>query len=447
MTSITNHPRSRSFSRGPSDAVPVVKRRQHQYHTTTIERLLLMATAVIIPLEHHLPAIVGFSIPYIMFAILAGYTLLNRPRALARTQIQSVFLAAFTLIMIGSLIESVHPFPSYALLVRMGLMIVAAIFVASLCRDRGALRASIYGYLIAEVLISVLFFLTSYGVLQTTAATDFAEASQVRHDVFANVEGNLNEMAISTAQGAAVALALGLSVRSPLRRKLFFGIALVGIVAGFLSMSRSGMIITGVSCATVMFAYGVRNVKVILVATALVVGALILIPEAVFSRLSFSPETTSGKTEARMRLYKAAIDNLPDYVLTGVGAGNFKGPWGQRTDFYKEKNRTVYGAHNAFIQVTINWGLAGLLVLILVVYLAYCCLPRGGGKDVLVLCLYGIAVALLLRLIVTHGLADKEYSLGLGLLVGGYLWIWSKGIVPPRRRGQRQRSPAFEHTS
>ena len=107
----------------------------------------------------------------------------------------------------------------------------------------------------------------------------------------------------------------------------------------------------------------------------------------------------------------------------------------------------VYGAHNAFIQVTIFWGLAGLLMLIVVVYLAYRCLPRGGGKDVLVLCLYGIAVALLLQMMVAHGLAAKEYSLGLGLLVGGHRWIWPKGIILSVRRGQGRRYPAFEHAS
>jgi O-antigen ligase len=172
----------------------------------------------------------------------------------------------------------------------------------------------------------------------------------------------------------------------------------------------------------------------------------------VFSRFSLSLETPSGKLEGRGRIYKAAVDHLPEYVLIGVGAGNFWGPWGMQSGYFDRgfKDRRqggVKGAHNTFIQVTLNWGLTVLLLLIVVVYLAYSCLPRGGGKDALVLCLYGIAVSLLLRMMVSHGLADKEYSLGLGLLVGGSLWIWSKGIVPPRRRGQRQRYPAFEHTS
>src|SRR5690606_21433305 len=157
---------------------------------------------------------------------------------------------------------------------------------ATLCRDRRALRATLYGYLIAGVLVSIIFFLTSYGALRATAAADFGEASRLRADVFGDVEGNLNALAIATAQGVAVALALGLHARSSLRRKLFFGIALFGGVATFLPMSRSGMAIVALACATVMYSYGLRHVRVVLVAVALALGTLILIPDAVFSRFS-----------------------------------------------------------------------------------------------------------------------------------------------------------------
>jgi O-Antigen ligase len=446
MTSMTYRTRGRSIRRVPGDALSGVKRRPHRFRTTAIDRLLLVVMAAIIPLGPFLPTFAEFSTEYIMFAILVGYTLLNRPGAVARTWGHPVFLAAFILLIMAGLIESVHPFARYGGIFRMGLMFVAAIFVASLCRDRRALRASIYGYLIGGVLISVILFLTVYGALRGATATDFSEATKVRSEVFEEVDANPNTLAKFAGQGAVIALALGLTARSPRRRNLFFGLTLFCIVASSLSMSRAGMVAVGVACATVMFAYGVRNVRVILVATALAVGTLIWIPEAVFSRLSFSTETSSGKMEARARIYKAAIDHLPEYVLTGVGAGNFQGPWGMRTDFYLGRGRTVvHGAHNTFIQVTIFWGVAGLLAFILVIYLAYCCLPTGGGKDVLVLCLYGIGVSVLLQMMSGHGLANKEYSLVLGMLVGGQRWIWPKGIIRSFRWRERRRDSAFEH--
>jgi len=450
MTSIAYRTTGRSFSRVPGDALSGVKRKQRQYRTTTTERLLLMAMIVLTPLEPSLPNIAGFTTPYIMFAILAGYILWNRPGALARTWIHPVFLAAFTLLIIASLIESAHPLSRYSHIFGIGRMIVGAIVVASLCRDRRALRAAVYGYLIAGVSISVLLFLTSYSALQLATATDFGEASRVRGQVVGDVQDSLRGLALSTTLGAVVALALGLSARSSPGRNLFFGIALFCVVATFLPMSRTGFVMLGISCATVMFTYGVRHVRVILVATALAVGALIWVPGVVYSRLTFGTETSAGRMDSRMTVYKAALDHLPEYVLTGVGAGNFWGPWGMQSGYYVDHGDGmggVRGAHNGFIQVTINWGLMGLLMFILVIYLAYRCLPKGGGKDALALCLYGIAISLLLQLMAAHPLAEKQYSLGLGLLVGGHRWIWPKGIILAVWRRQSRRYHTIKHVS
>jgi hypothetical protein len=309
------------------------------------------------------------------------------------------------------------------------------------------LRASIYAFLIAGVLVSILLLLTTYGALRDVTATDFSAANRVRKDIFADSEMGGNVLPVFASQGAAVALALAFMARSPLRRNLFLGIILFCAVAVFLPMSRGAIVILGASCATVMFAYGVRHARVIFIAAVLAVGVLIWVPEAVFARLTFTNELYEGEGGTRRWVYKAAIEHLPEYIITGVGAGNFKGPWGEQTRFYKAQYGVVYGAHNAFIQVTIFWGVTALVMLIVVVYLAYRCLPRGGGRDVLVLCLYGIAVGLLLEMMLSHVLTNKQYSLALGLLVGGHRWIWPKSIILAARRGQRHRSPALEHTS
>jgi hypothetical protein len=445
MTSMTYPKRGQNLHRVPAEVLSVVKKGQRQPPTTTIERLLLMATIVIFPLEPYLPVFGGVTTPYIVFAISAGYVLLHRPGTLARAWSHPVFLAAFVLLILGVLIESAHPLSSYIEVFRTGQAFIAAICVASLCRDRRALRASIYSFLIVGVMVSIFLFFTGYGALQQTTAADFAEASAVRGRVFEDVQANT--VPVFAAQGAAVALALGLTARSPRRGMLLLGIALFCLVGAFLPMSRGGMVIVVASCASVMFAYGVRHVRVLLIATALAIGVLIWVPEAVLARMTVKHEFHEGEGGSRTRIYKAALGHLPEYILIGVGAGNFKGPWGEKSAYYNKRYGVVYGAHNAFIQVAIYWGLAGFSVLIWVVYLTYRCFPRGGNKDALVLCLYGIAVSLLLHMMVAHGLTFKGYSLGLGLLVGGRLWIWPKGIVPSLRRGQNSRYPTFKHAS
>lgn len=428
MTTIAYYAKSRPADTASARALSVTRQSQRQYPTTTVERFLLMAIVVILPLETHIPAVAGFSITYILFAVQAGYVILWRFRALARTWLHPVFLAGYILLAVGCVVEPSHPYASYTEIFRLGLVIVAAIFVASFCRDRRALRASMYGFLAAGVWMSVLLFLTTYGALRGATSTSFHEASKIREAVSEVIplQSNLNGMARVAATGAVVAVALALAAKSSRRRNLFLGIALFCLVAAFLPMSRSGVVFAGIACATVMFKYGV-NIRVIIASAILGVGILIWVPHVVFSRLTFSTEVVGGRMESRAQIYTAAVTHLPEYILTGVGVGNFWGPWGMHSQFAGRD--VVTGAHNGFVQVTIYWGLAGLAALLAVVWQAYRCLPRRYGADELSLCLLGITTVNFFAAWVAHDLTAKIFALGLGTLVGARCWIWPQGVV------------------
>ena len=157
---------------------------------------------------------------------------------------------------------------------------------------------------------------------------------------------------------------------------------------------------------------------------------LVWVPNAVFARFNVNPQTPEGPTEARTALYQAVLVHLPEYGLTGVGAGNFWGPWGQRSQF--RKGRGILGAHNCFIQITLYWGLLGLLALSSVVYRAYKCLPKKCGNNPWSLAMLGVVVSLLVFMLVTHVLSFKAFSLGLGILIGMHYWIWPAGVIDPR---------------
>jgi O-antigen ligase len=149
--------------------------------------------------------------------------------------------------------------------------------------------------------------------------------------------------------------------------------------------------------------------------------------------------------EARARIYTAAVEHFPEYALTGVGVGNFWGAWGRHSNY--AYGRGVLGSHNVFIQVTIYWGLIGLLALIAVVWQAYRCLPRHCGSDTLSLQLLGISVAVLIWALTMHNLYAKEFSLVLGLLVGARRQIWPKGIVHQATRKPRLPRPTLARMS
>lgn len=433
-------------------SLPIVQKRLMQSRTTRIERFLLIVTIVILALGGLIPSVAGFSGQYFLFGLLVVYALLNRPRVLIRTCRHPVFLASYIFLGLAFLTEFFKPLASYSEIFRIGHMIAGAIVLASLCRDRQALQAAIYSCLIAGVCLSILIFLTSSGRLYGATATDFGGATRIRAEAFVDPKFYVNDVQLYsslggsmflTLQAAVIALASVLTAKSLFRHSLFLGLFLFCLVATFLPMSRGAILGISVSSATVLFAYGVKHIKTIIVALVLGAGVLTLVPSVVFSRLEFSTQSHDGQKEARARIYTGFVEHLPEYMLTGIGAGNFWERWGYYSRFggMSLKGLRVTGPHNSFFAVTIYWGLAGLLGLIAVVYQAYRCLPKRCGLDVLSLCLLGIAVSMLMMSLISHSVSDKAFSLGLGLLVGARHWIWPQGIVPSITRTQRRFHP------
>jgi hypothetical protein len=425
-----------SLLRQPSRIRGMVLRRKAR--STRLEQWLLAAAVVVIPLENRIPNIAGFGVTFIVFGVLAWHVVLNRSQSLARVWLHPVFITAYALLFVALFIESAQPESSYREIVRVALMIIGAVLIATICVDRRALLASIVGYLIVGVTFSFLLFLTSYGALSESSATDFANATNVREEVFLDnpLQVNLNDMAFVAAKGAVTALALMLCVASSRQRLLFVCIALLCTVAAFLPMSRGGIGAVVIAAASVLFTYGVGRAKTMLIGGLLAAGVAMWVPSAVWSRVMFSTESNEdGKLEGRARVYTAATEHFPDYALSGVGAGNFWGSWGMQSQF--KHNAGVAGSHNVFFQVTIYWGLTALGILIALIWQLYRYFPKRCANDALALCLVGISVSSLILTLVIHNLYSKEFSLALGLIVGACTWIWPGGIVPSASRRRR----------
>ena len=402
--------------------------------TSRVERAMLAMTIVALPAENHFLFLPGFSILFVLFGAIAVYVTLARFSDLLRILFHPVFLAGYGFLGFGFLMEVTHDNADYHELIRVAQMIIGAILVATLCRDWAALRAACYGYLAAGFYLALLLFVTSYGALSQATSSNFQEASQLRAQAFEDnpLESNLNSMAFGAGQATVVALAWALTTHGSLHRSLYMGLGVFCMIGAFLPLSRGGVAITIAACASVMYAFGLRHGKAILI-VVLVGGAVLMwVPQSVWYRMSFSLEEQDGKVEGRALVYGTAIENLPEYLLTGVGAGNFWTAWGLKTAFASRGR--VSGSHNAFLQVTLYWGIFGLLALLLIFWQAYRCVPRCSKREASSLSLLGIAVSLGLYSMVIHSVYAKEFSLGLGLLAGGHQWIWPEGIVWPVSR-------------
>lgn len=424
---------SRSDERTPVSGAPIARRDiLPQSRTTLAERLLLVTAMIILPLEKHIPTVAGMSVSFIIFAVLAVYVIVNRPRTLGEIWYHPVFIAAYAFVGVAILLEFSSPLSRYQETIRFGQMIGGAVCVAVLCRDRSVLTAGLYGYIGAALWVSAYLYLTSYGMLQGMGAvSDFNEASKLRGQAFddKDLQANLNQLAFVCTQGAIIAFALLLSDRLKHLRILLLGIGIYCIVAAFLPMSRGAAMISFVSVVTILYAHGVKQGKTLILVSILGLGIYILVPDAVWSRMSFSTEEQSGKMEARAHIYTTALNHLPEYIVAGIGAGHFYGSWGIEKGFFRASGR-VLGAHNTLMQITIFWGLLGLFMYLLIIWLIYRSIPLRCGRDELSLALLGIIVSLGMLLFVSHVFYDKWFAFGVGMLVGARQWIWPTGIVP-----------------
>jgi hypothetical protein len=405
--------------------------------TTWIEQVMLFATVALLPLENQIPSVMGIGFMFFVFGILSLYVLVNRASMLDRVWMYPVFLAAYGLLLIICLLEITHPHSDYSEIFSVAQMIAGAVLIASLCRDQPALRAGIYGCIVAGLWVTVYLMLTSYGKVSGMSASDFSSASAVREEAFETMTlvANLNTLAFFAAQGAVGALALALKERSSLRRSVFALVMIACVVGAFLPMSRGGILVLGVASAAVIATYGLMSGRLVAMVALLALGIWILVPEAVFSRLVFQAQSYEpGKLEGRTQVYTAVIEQLPEYIVAGVGAGHFWKSWGRRHGF--SYGSGVIGSHNCFSQTAIYWGVMGLLGVLAVIWQGYRHFPRPCNTDALKLALLGTTISLLPYMMVMHQLYAKQLSIGLGFLVGAAYWIWPRALSRGRVKSQ-----------
>lgn len=402
--------------------------------TTLSGRILLFSSIVMLPLQEYLPHVAGMSASFLIFAVLAAYAIVNCHRNLSVVWLHPVFIAAYVFIGVSVSLEFSSPLSKYTEIVRFGQMIAGAVSVAALCRDRATMAAGLYGYIATALWVAVVLYLTSYGTLQESAASDFQEASNVRDQVLGDnpLGASLDGLAFTCAQGAIVAFSLSLFERLKHLRPLLLGIVAFCLIASFLTMSRGAAVVCLVSFSAVSFTYGARFGKVLMMACILGMAVYMLVPDAVWSRMMFSTERgEGGKMESRARLYDLAIARFPEYIVAGVGAGNFSQDWAYKKWYTKKIGGVTVpiAAHNTPLAIAMYWGVLGLSVFMWLIWLVYRSIPAGCGRDELSLALLGVIISVGLNLLQMHNFYDKQFALATGMLVGARQWIWPRGIV------------------
>src|SRR5436190_83657 len=97
---------------------------------------------------------------------------LQRFTRVLKHRLSSLLLAVYTFLCIGFVMEMFHPSSNYSEIYRMLQTFAGAVFIASVCRDRSALRWAMYGYLVIGAFTSIALLRSSYGNLSGATAFD-----------------------------------------------------------------------------------------------------------------------------------------------------------------------------------------------------------------------------------------------------------------------------------
>lgn len=221
----------------------------NKYRTSRVERFLIFITLALLPLQSYLPKIGGFSISFSTFLLLISFQVLKRPSIISKVVKHKILLSGCLLVIVGFFMETLHSSMYYYYVVRIGLMFFGALTIALFCRDRKSLRACLYGILCGSCIVSVVLFLTTYGVLSGATADNFREVNQVRTASFSDnvLESDLNMMALQVGQGFLTALALMLASKSKLEFFIFLLIGAFNLITSFLPISRGSIAIVFIS--------------------------------------------------------------------------------------------------------------------------------------------------------------------------------------------------------
>lgn len=382
----------------------------------------LFALGLLLPLQDHIPAVMGFSAVTVVFALIIAGALAARPRATMRTAASPVFVAAFGLVAAGFIVERLHGNSDYGDVFRFAQAVVGAVAIGAFIRSKRCASALVKGLIAGATMVAGLMLTRGYSKIAAAEAQDFREAAATRVEALSSIglRANANALAFVCAVGAVLSLAYAMKSSSRIAR---FVAALAAVICGtgmLVPMSRAGIAIAIAGGLFVMLASGVRKRILALVALAAIAWIAVAVPQSVYSRLQVTTELSrGGRMESRPRLFLNAVRAFPQYALKGVGAGNYWQFWAVENGLANDDEPV--GAHNTFFQVTMYWGAVALFFLILIVWRSARAL-RGAPRDAIEMAVKALGVMLLLRVLVTHNFYAKEFSIGLGLISGYPLW-------------------------
>jgi O-antigen ligase len=212
----------------------------------------------------------------------------------------------------------------------------------------------------AAVRALMLAYVLGASVSAANTVANYRSGAETTYLRYAAFGFDSNDLGLILALGVPLAWYLVLAEERRFARwaaALYLPLALIGVL---LTASRGAFLATIIAASMVVWSFWRLHSRakwlVLIAATGVAGGALTLVPESSWRRLStVTTEVTSGTMNQRTDIWRAGADAFPASPLLGVGAGAFRVAVEPRLGVPR-------AAHNAFLGILVEAGLVGFSV-------------------------------------------------------------------------------------
>jgi len=181
--------------------------------------------------------------------------------------------------------------------------------------------------------------------------------------------GDANDFALALNIALPVAFYLMLQTRNKIFKSLLASAGIFIIIGIVVSQSRGGFITLISTMIFIILSQGKKRVLGLTITAFVVTGIFVLAPASYVERMQTitGPALEKGDTGyGRIALWKAGLKMMIDHPITGVGLGRYQAAYGH--DYHRKEDRKWRVAHNSYISMGAETGIAGFLLYIYLLY-------------------------------------------------------------------------------
>jgi O-antigen ligase len=234
-------------------------------------------------------------------------------------------------------------------------------------REKKTFKLIFSSFIISALVVS-LYGIYQYFFAKVSTAmawVDIEQFPELKTRVYATLE-NPNVLAEYLGLIIPVLIALIFATKKPCK-KAIISICLIPMLLCFLlTFSRGAWL--GLAFALVLFA-ALKEKRLLIILIIVAIISPLFLPEVMVDRIQSIGSLEDSSNTFRITIWIATIRMIKDYWLTGVGLG--LSPFSKIYRNYMIAGTPAMHAHNLYLQLGLEMGIAGLLVILWLVISAY----------------------------------------------------------------------------